>query len=250
MFKEYGELSSLLYEATKPVGRSINGDIEYYIKELEGITNPILEAGVGTGRMLIPLAKSGLKIDGVDISAEMLARCRLNMENHSASAKLYEQDLTRMSLPHKYGAIMMPTGSFCLLPKEQAGDVLASFYEHLAVGGKIVIDIELPADFRKGETNSYSTHLSGGTGILFTSYSEDIDWLAQRVRYIHKYELLRNGEVQETEVSNFTLHWYGVQEFEMLLQKVGYSDIRYEVGYGVDEQSQLITFTGTKKTAV
>jgi len=246
MFKEYGELSTLLYEATKPVGFSVNGDVEYYLKELEGITNPILEAGVGTGRMLIPLVKSGLKVDGVDISAEMLARCRLNMENYGVSANLYDQDLTKLSLPDKYGAIMMPTGSFCLLPKEQAGNVLTSFFEHLADDGKIVIDIELPADFRKGETNSYSTPLSGGTGILFTSYSEDIDWLAQRVRYIHKYELLRNGEVQKTEVSHFTLYWYGVQEFEMLLQNVGYSDIKHEVGYGVDEQSQLITFSAVK----
>jgi len=31
MFKEYGELSTRLYEHTKTIGHSIDGDIEYYI---------------------------------------------------------------------------------------------------------------------------------------------------------------------------------------------------------------------------
>jgi len=250
MFKEYGELSTLLYEVTKPIGYSVNGDIEYYLEELEGITAPILEAGVGTGRMLIPLARNGLRVDGVDMSAEMLARCKLNIENHGVIANLYEQDLTNMSLQDKYGAIIMPTGSFCLLPKRQVNDVLMSFYEHLVNGGKIVIDIELPADFKKGETSSYSRSLSDDTGILFTSFSEEIDWLNQKVKYIHKYELLRNGEVQKAEVSHFILYWYSAQEFEMLLQNAGFADIKYKIGYGVDEQSQLITFIATKKTTM
>ena len=247
MFKEYGELSTALYEATKPVGYSINGDIEYYLKELKGISSTILEAGVSTGRMLIPLVHNGLKVDGVDISPEMLERCRLNMENHGVSADLYEQDLTNMSLLNKYDVIIMPTGSFCLLPKEKAVGVLTSFYEHLIYGGKIIIDLELPANFRKGEVSSYSKPLSGDTGILFTSFSEDIDWLAQKVKYIHKYELLRSGEVQKTEVSHFTLYWYGIAEFTMLLRSVGFTDIRYEIDYGIDEQSQLVTFKATKR---
>ena len=53
--QEYGQLSAFFYELTKPVGYSIEGDIEYYSRQLAGILGRVLEAGVGTGRMLIPL---------------------------------------------------------------------------------------------------------------------------------------------------------------------------------------------------
>ena len=72
MFVEYGKLSTKLYEITKPVGKSIDGDIEYYYEKLKSIEGPILEAGVGTGRMLIPFIQKGLNVEGVDLSEEML----------------------------------------------------------------------------------------------------------------------------------------------------------------------------------
>jgi len=249
MFKEYGELSAILYEYTKPVGRSIGGDIEYYSKKLRYVTGLILEAGVGTGRMIIPLIQQGLKVDGVEISPEMLAKCRANMEKCGVGAELYRQDLTEMSLPNKYDAIIMPTGSFCLLPKRLVSDVLVSFFKHLNLGGKIVIDLLLPTDFKKGETESYGYEMSDGTGILFTSFSEDIDWVTQKTSYIHRYELLRDGKILNTEISNFTLYWYGIYEFEMLLGSAGYSEIRHEIGYGTDIRSPVVTFTAVRETS-
>lgn len=249
MFKEYGELSTLLYETTKPVGHSVGGDIEHYAEKLKDISAPALEAGVGTGRVLIPLIRKGLKVDGVDLSPEMLTQCRVNLEKHGVSAKLYQQDLKDMSLPSRYGAVIMPTGSFCLLPKNRVGDILASFFNHLEPGGRLVIDLLLPADFKRGETESYSCPLDDGTGILFTSFSRDIDWVAQKTSYIHRYELLKNGAVLKTEISNFTLSWYGISEFEMLLELAGFTKISHEFGYGDKSQTSLITFTAVKETA-
>jgi len=246
MFKEYGELSTILYEHTKPTGRSVGGDIEYYSEKLKGISTRILEAGVGTGRFLIPLIQKGLKVDGVDLSAEMLAQCKVNLDKHRVVAELYQQDLTNMSLPNKYGAIIMPTGSFCLLPKNIIGDVLASFYNHLNEGGVLAIDLLLPVDFKSGKVESYACTLDNGTGILFTSNSQDIDWVSQKTSYIHRYELLRDGEIQKSEISNFTLYWYGISEFEMLLKLAGFTKICHVFGYGDESQQSLITFTATK----
>jgi len=243
MFKEYGELSTTLYECTKPVGHSINGDIEYYSEKLKKVQGSILEAGVGTGRMLIPLIRKGIKIDGVDLSAEMLAQCKVNLEKYGVNAKLYQQDLTNMSLPNKYGAIIMPTGSFCLLPKDRIIDVLGSFNNHLDAEGKIILDLLMPSDFKKGEVESYGCPLHDGTGILFTSFSVDIDWIAQKTSYIHRYELLKNGEIQKTEISNFTLYWYGISEFEMLLELAGFTEINHVLGYGDIDNSSIVTFT-------
>ncbi len=245
MFREYGKLSTIVYEHTKPVGRSLQGDIEYYISKLENISGRVLEAGVGTGRMLIPFIQSGITVDGVDLSSDMLKQCELNMEEYNVMANLYHQDLSELSLPHTYDAIVMPTGSFCLIDRKESKKVLDNFYNHLNDGGKIIIDLEMPSYFRENEVSSNSFHLSQDTGIVLTSYSEKMDWLAQKTSYISKYELVKSGKVVDTEISNFILYWYGIEEFMMQLSLSRYTNISYEFGYGND-QSEIITFTAYK----
>lgn len=245
MFKEYGKLSTMLYEHTKPTGYSIDGDIEYYIETLKHLSGRVLEAGVGTGRMLIPLAQSGIIIDGVDISDEMLKQCKINVDKHNVSTCLYKQDLTKLFLPHKYDAIIMPTGSFCLLPSLQVQEILTGFYNHLNDGGKFIVDLVMPIGYREEETTTSSFHLSSDIGIIYTSFSEKIDWLTQKISYINKYELVESGEITKTEISNFTIYWYGMTEFKMLLARSGFERIEHEIGYG-NNQSQIITFTAIK----
>ena len=242
MFVEYGKLSTLLYEITKPVGHSIDGDIEYYYDKLKEITGNILEAGVGTGRMLVPFIEKGLNIEGVDLSEEMLAQCRVNMEQAGVTGNVYQGDLTQLDLEKKYAAIMMPTGSFCLLPRPIIKDVLKSFYNHLEVGGTLMLDIELPSWFKTGEVSVSDYALGDSHGLLFTSTAKEMNWQEQYVTYINRYELVEKGRVTETEISNFTLYWYGLEEFTMLLELAGFTDITYTAGYENNEAASLLTF--------
>lgn len=246
MFKEYGELSTQVYEITKPIGHSINGDIEYYYNQLKNMSGKLLEAGVGTGRMLIPFLQKGLDIEGVDLSQDMLKQCEVNMAQHHVSTNLYQQNLVNLAIDQKYEAIIMPTGSFCLLPKDIIQPILTSFYRHLTTTGQLMIDIELPMDFTPGEMATSHFPLDQEEGILFTSLSETIDWHAQKTSYIHKYELLNKGALKQTEVSNFILHWYSVNELSLLLQKIGFQEVTHDIGYGTDENSSLITLFAYK----
>lgn len=247
MYREYGELSTMLYEFTKPTGYSIDGDIEYYLKKLENVTGRTLEAGVGTGRMLIPLIDNGNIVDGVDSSAEMLKQCRANLDKHEVEALLYEQDLADLLLPHRYDAIIIPTGSFCLLPKKKAKEVLKNFFNHLNAGGQIIVDLEMPVSFKEGLISTSSFSMTEDMGIILTSCSEKIDWLNQKTTSINRYELIEKGRIIKTEISNFILYWYGISEFEMLLSHLNYKEISYEVGYG-KQQSEIITFAAYKHT--
>jgi hypothetical protein len=70
-FSKYGELCTEVYDHTKKIGDSLGGDVEYYRDQLKHTKGRILEAMVGSGRVLIPLLESGLVIDGVDYSPEM-----------------------------------------------------------------------------------------------------------------------------------------------------------------------------------
>ena len=241
MQKEYGPLSSYFYQLSKPVGFSIDGDIDYYINALEGVSGRILEAGVGTGRMLIPLIKEGFLVDGIDSSPDMLAQCRANLKAHELEARLYEGDLRQLSLQAQYEAIIIPAGSLRLLPREGACKALLNFYLHLKPGGRLILDLDMPASFQAGKVTSRRLRIDEDRSLLLTSTSDRMDWLAQTTSYINRYDLMDQGTILKTEIAHVSLTWYGVAEFEQLLSSMGYEDIAYEMGYG-GQLEDLVTF--------
>lgn len=245
MNKEYGTLSTKFYEMSKPVGMSIDGDIEYYSDKLQNIKGKILEAGVGTGRVLIPLLKKGLDVDGIDSSPEMLEQCKLNLSKHQLSAQLFQQDITQLSLETKYDAIIMPAGSFCLLEKNNALQTLTLFRGHLKSGGKVIIDIETLPDYNPSEQNIRSVSLNESEKIVLTTTSDSIDFKTQKIKHVNKYELYKNDKVIKTEIADFVIHWYDPYEFEELLKRAGFKFISSQVGFGVNNNSSGITFIAT-----
>lgn len=244
MFQEYGKLSTELYEHTKPVGYSIDGDLAYYLEQAKKANGKVLEAGVGTGRLLIPFIEQGIDMEGVDLSPFMLEKCQENLDSRGLHAPLYEQDITTLDLPHRYDLIMMPTGSFALLPtREIMLNGLKSFKKHLNPGGKLIVDLLLPKDFTVGESSSSIFQLTPEEGILFNSTSLEIDWENQRTTEVHRYEKWRNGELVGTELSRFILSWYGVEEFRLILDSLGFSNIRVVWDYEKETgQHETLTF--------
>ena len=62
------------YDATRDVGNDATTDtIEHLATSLAG-RGRLLEIGVGTGLLAVPLAARGLAVDGIDVSTEMLAK--------------------------------------------------------------------------------------------------------------------------------------------------------------------------------
>lgn len=237
---EYGTLSAMFYDCSKPPGHSLNGDIEFYQELLQGVPGRILEAGVGTGRLLIPLLQSGKVVDGVDLSGPMLEKCQANLDRHGLKATLYQQDLAHLSLPHRYDAIVMPTGSFCLLPREVAIGALRSFREYLNPGGELIVDLEMP-NLEAEEGRTARLALNSGADVVLTNSAGTFDAQAQTTSYVNTYQLVDNGEVVETQSCEMVLHWYKAKEFEALLSKSGFERITKVVGYGIGSPG-IITF--------
>ncbi|WP_018393176.1 class I SAM-dependent methyltransferase [Bacillus sp. 37MA] len=252
MFSYYGALSTELYDFTKPVGYSINGDIEYYLERLKGTRGKILEAGVGSGRFLIPLLEKGFIVDGIDYSPEMLDSCRKRCRERGLNPKLYEGNLSSFSLESKYEAIVIPTGSFCLIENtKDAKDALKCFYNHLIPGGRVIVDLEFPNNWRTGEITTSTFPLSNEEGISLENKSIEINWVDQYTLSYLKYEKWRKGKLVDTELQKFAMRWYGIEEFKLILESVGFSDITCSADYTYKKQqskdSQLITFEAVRK---
>ncbi|MDK8180248.1 class I SAM-dependent methyltransferase [Paenibacillus sp. UMB4589-SE434] len=253
MFSYYSTLCTEVYDFTKPVGCSLNGDIEYYQERLKSCQGRILEAAVGSGRFIIPLLEAGYIVDGIDYSPEMLVSCRTRCEERGFKPNLYECKLQKFSLPFTYEAIIIPTGSFCLLEKrEDSLAALKCFYNHLVPGGRLIVDLQLPNDWKPGEITTSTFALPNGDGITMENKSIEMDWLNQfTVSYI-KYEKWRQGQLIQTELQRFAIRWYGIEEFKLVLEHIGFSDITCSADYVYGKQpshaDQIITFEAVRKS--
>lgn len=251
MFKNYGPLATEVYDLTKPIGSSLNGDIPYYQERLAGTSGKILEAGVGTGRMLLPLLKNGFDIEGVDQSVEMLEICRSHLTRSDLQTQLYQADLADFHTKTRYDAIIMPSATFCLLESEEiAITVLKKFYHHLLPGGRVIIELDMPFYPEVGEIITSVHLLSETAGITLERKTVSIDWLRQETITHLKYEKWQNGQLIATELQQLILRWYGLTEFRLLLEHVGFKAITISADYDFAttpvDSNQTITFEAIK----
>jgi len=252
MFSYYSNLCTEVYDLTKPVGQSIGGDIEYYLDRLKSCKGRILEAAVGSGRMLIPLLQAGLLVDGIDYSSEMLASCRKRCEERGLNPVLYEGKLQSFSLPHKYEAIIIPTGSFCLVEDRQDSlNALQCFYDHLVPGGRIIIDLILPETIEAGKISTSTYALPSGDAITLEDKLVEVNLLHNFTVSYLKYEKWREGKLIQSELQRFALHWYGIEEFKLVLEKTGFTDIVCSTDYMYNQEptnsNQTFTFEAVRK---
>src|SRR5438045_9602643 len=72
----------LLYDSV-PLYRQ-RTDVGFYVEEARASLGRVLELGSGTGRILLPIARAGCGITGIDSSAQVLERCRAQVANEAA----------------------------------------------------------------------------------------------------------------------------------------------------------------------
>lgn len=119
-----------------PSGR---GDRDFYWEMIQTNGEPVLEVGCGTGRLLLDFMASGVDIDGVDVSPEMLAICRSKGQNRGLVPILYEQAAETLALPRRYRTILATSSVLQLIPERCAvADAARRLHAHLLPGGALI----------------------------------------------------------------------------------------------------------------
>ena len=104
-----------------------------------------LEIACGTGRLLVPFLRDGLVVEGLDVSAEMLAICRSKAAQAGVTPTPHQQLMQDVDLPTRYRTIFIPTCSFQILAeRDEAFEALRRFYRHLEPGGELLITLAVP----------------------------------------------------------------------------------------------------------
>ncbi len=119
-------------------------DIDVFRSFIESSGEPVLDAGCGAGRLLLPYLHEGVDIDGSDTSADMLEWCRRGAGREQLPVSLYPQAMHELDLPRRYRTIIV-CGAFGLGgTREQDLEGLRRLHSHLEPGGRLYMDHHLP----------------------------------------------------------------------------------------------------------
>jgi SAM-dependent methyltransferase len=131
------------------VYRSYRPDVAFYVREAERSGGPVLELGVGTGRIAIAIASAEVDLVGVDISAGMLARARERIEKRPLRVRerieLHEGDMRSFELGRRFPLVIAPFNVMQhLYEDEDVRGTLSSVRRHLKSGGVFAFDVLMP----------------------------------------------------------------------------------------------------------
>jgi SAM-dependent methyltransferase len=199
-----------------PWSRSVTEDIDFYVVEARKAGGPLVELGVGTGRIAIPTAAAGIQVIGVDSSKRMLDLCRARAAQAGVT-DLLDLRLGDLRQPPVRERVLLVTCPFRSLlhlqSEEERSAVLSAVHGLLKPDGRFVFDVFAPSPEDVAETNG--RWLEREPGIW-----ERADWdLERRVLELHV-----RGEEGETAMR---LAWVSVDEWRALLERAGFEVVAY-----------------------
>jgi len=201
--------------------------IQAYARSTRG---PLLELGCGTGRLLVPLARAGYALTGVDLSPDMLglAQAKATAAGVSERVTLLQGDFGRIALPETYRFAFIVMNTFLhLLSRAEQLQALRHWHAHLAPGGLLLIDVFAPdvselaglqgqVEFDK----SWVDPASGAT--VMKQFIRTVDQAEQIVHAVMIYdEIARDGQLRRTAIP-FDLRYVWRFEAELLLEQAGF----------------------------
>ena len=135
------------YEARAAAGQDVHGEANLIEKLLHSDLNQtastppyrILDAGCGTGRMAIELARRGINIVGVDLDEVMLKQAR----NKAPHLDWRLGDLSSLELDQTFDAIVMAGNVMIYVTPGTEAATVANLERHLKPGGLLVAAFEL-----------------------------------------------------------------------------------------------------------
>lgn len=210
----------------------------------------ILEPMCGSGRFLVPLLERGFDVDGVDASADMLDACRRKCADGGLKPTLRLQMLHELAMERRYALAIIPAGSFELIERDLAPQALSRLHEHLLPGGRLVLE----AHVRRGREayagpwgGRWVTRADGAKIII--SWLGTYDPAAAVQRSVHRYDLVKDGRLLESEFEDFGGPVYDRAELTAMLHAAGFADVRCYKAHALrepDEADEEAVYAATR----
>jgi len=120
-------------------------DIPFWLELANQHGDPVLELGCGTGRVLLPLARAGHRVIGLDNNLSMLHFLRSHLEATLQPApEVFVADRAAFRLAVRFPLIILTCNTFSTLPAEIRRVTLQCVRLHLKPGGLFATSVPNP----------------------------------------------------------------------------------------------------------
>jgi ubiquinone/menaquinone biosynthesis C-methylase UbiE len=207
-------------------------DTPLWIEYAQKCKSPVLELACGTGRALIPIAREGFEITGLDSNESMLKKAKEKIKKKPQEVQnrieLIKSDMTNFQIKKKFNLILIVFNSFQhLLTIQDQDNCLKSIHRHLTDNGRLIITVFYPdltrpeGVIRKEDYKIVQDYPEKGdkTELLCYQYfnhkkqETDVSYLLDTQK--------PNGQLQRKRMS-FTIHYFFPTEFERMLISNGF----------------------------
>lgn len=163
---------------------------------------PVLDVAAGSGRLTIPLVRSGRSVTALDLSDDMLSHLRRALPDHPRLDCVIA-DMRDFSLPRPYDLVVLGATSITLLDREGRARLYASVRRHLAPGGVFAFSVAGGAAAESLTVPSEQEIRVPGPGpgpggeetYLFSQQMEE-DGAARLVNWVRLADVVAGGDVR------------------------------------------------------
>ncbi|HYY77790.1 MAG TPA: class I SAM-dependent methyltransferase [Actinomycetes bacterium] len=133
---------------------------------------PVLELGIGTGRVALPLAARGQRVHGVDASEAMVARLRAKPGGEAVQVTV--GDLGEVPAEGPFSLVFVVFNTFfCLLTQDDQVRCFARVAERLAPGGAFVVEAFVPDPRRLAQLQELTVDQVGADRVVLSATRRD-----------------------------------------------------------------------------
>jgi ubiquinone/menaquinone biosynthesis C-methylase UbiE len=203
----------------------------FYLDLVKKYGQPVLDVGCGTGRILLDFMGQDIDIDGVDNSPDMLALCRQKAEKMNLRPKLYQQEMTELSMPRRYQTILVPSSSFqLLLDPRLPPAAMKRFHDHLLPGGVLAMPFMTlwkQGDLLESESSREVTRPEDNATVRRWQHSR-FDPDTDLEHTIDRYEVILGGKVVASEEHRQSpaTRSYTQEQAVALYREAGFKDVQ------------------------
>ena len=218
-------------------------DIELFRRAIARFGEPALDAGCGTGRLILPFLRTGIDVDGSDASRDMLEWCRTRAAAEGITVELYHQPMHALSTRRRYRTVVV-CGAFGLGgTRHDDVEGLRRIRAHLEPGGTLVMDYDLPNHELSRGWSSWvkkpelpqpwpnsgdRRRARDGTELELRTRVLAFDPLRQTMTREMRASHFVDGAEVKTETSAIDINIYFMSEIELMLELAGFRDVVVE----------------------
>jgi len=227
-------------------------DVDFYSSYLDGFQGTALELACGTGRILLPIARAGVEIHGLDGSEDMLRILKAKAKAEGVPDILvYRQPMELFDIGRRFDIIFVASGSFQLLTDPD--DIMSSLsciYRHLEDGGSFVTDVFVPWDeIAQREASVYrvtrdSSRPNGDRSVVHERFSIDIEKQVKLGTY--RYEFYSDKRLVSCIINDLNIRWFWKDEFVRLLTDAGFGSIQLLTDSPMYDEGSSFVFKAVK----